>query len=288
MAVCDPQHSRHGGRSPRLAEVAEARPHGTPRPVITGLRSSSTAALGAGCKTAALATTISGVPPPPRAPAVRADHRAQHEQHRRLYDEAAAAFGPAIARLAASYERDPHRRQDLLQEIHLALWRSLAAFDGRCALRTWVYRVAHNVAASHVLRDRRHGRHGRALVSLEALENAPHAGDEAPAARLAEQLDAERQRARLAALVAQLAAPDRQLVLLYLEGLDAAAIGEVTGLSPGNVATKVHRIKRVLARRVLAEDAPAERTFAEPAVAADAGVQTRPDAAATLTPPTPR
>lgn len=143
----------------------------------------------------------------------------------------------------------------------MALWRSLVAFDGRCALRTWVYRVAHNVAASHALRDRRHG---RALVSLEALEAreyGPPVGDVALAAppdeHMAEQLDAERQRARLAALVAQLAAPDRQLVLLYLEGLDAATIGEVTGLSPGNVATKVHRIKRVLARRVLAEDTPA-------------------------------
>ena len=75
----------------------------------------------------------------------------------RLYDEAAAAFGPALARLAVAYERDPHRRQDLLQDIHFALWRSLAAFDGRCALRTWVYRVAHNVATSHALRDRLEG-----------------------------------------------------------------------------------------------------------------------------------
>jgi DNA-directed RNA polymerase specialized sigma24 family protein len=34
-----------------------------------------------------------------------------------------------------------------LQEIRIALWRSFANFDGRCSLRTWVYRVAHNTAA---------------------------------------------------------------------------------------------------------------------------------------------
>jgi RNA polymerase sigma-70 factor (ECF subfamily) len=34
----------------------------------------------------------------------------------------------------------------------------------------------------------------------------------------------------------------------YLEGLDAASIGEITGLSAGNVAMKIHRIKNVLAR----------------------------------------
>jgi RNA polymerase sigma-70 factor, ECF subfamily len=39
-------------------------------------------------------------------------------------------------------------------------------------------------------------------------------------------------------------------MLLYLEGLDAASIGEITGLSPSNVATRIHRLKRVIARRV--------------------------------------
>jgi N-acetylneuraminic acid mutarotase len=38
------------------------------------------------------------------------------------------------------------RCRDLLQEIHFQLWRSFAHFDHRCSLRTWVYRVAHNVA----------------------------------------------------------------------------------------------------------------------------------------------
>ena len=32
-------------------------------------------------------------------------------------------------------------------------------------------------------------------------------------------------------------------MLLYLEDLDAGAIGEITGLSAGAVATRIHRIK---------------------------------------------
>lgn len=168
----------------------------------------------------------------------------------RRYDEAVAEFGPALGRLAFAYEREADRRKDLLQDIHFALWRSLAAFDGRCALRTWVYRVAHNVAASHALRDHRRT---RGCVGLDALDTASTVLDEeTPVARLVEQLDVDRQRAQLAALIAKLVAPDRQLLLLYLEELDAVAIGEVMGLSPANVATKIHRIKRVLARRALA------------------------------------
>jgi RNA polymerase sigma-70 factor (ECF subfamily) len=64
-----------------------------------------------------------------------------------LYEEAVSTHGPALDRLARAYEADPETRRDLLQEIHLALWRSLDSFQSRCSLRTWIYRVAHNVAA---------------------------------------------------------------------------------------------------------------------------------------------
>jgi RNA polymerase sigma-70 factor (ECF subfamily) len=54
---------------------------------------------------------------------------------------------------------------------------------------------------------------------------------------------------RLMTLIRALKPLDRQVVLLFLEGEAAAEIAEVTGLSPGNVATKVHRIKNVLMGR---------------------------------------
>jgi RNA polymerase sigma-70 factor (ECF subfamily) len=49
-------------------------------------------------------------------------------------------------------------------------------------------------------------------------------------------------------LIQRLKPLDRYVILSYLEGLDATSIGDITGLSPGNVATKIHRIKAVLAR----------------------------------------
>src|SRR5215210_7694501 len=69
-----------------------------------------------------------------------------------LYTQIADEFGAALGRLARAFEQDPDRRRDLLQEIHLAIWRSLALFDHRCSLRTWVYRVAHNTTTSQILR----------------------------------------------------------------------------------------------------------------------------------------
>jgi RNA polymerase sigma-70 factor, ECF subfamily len=59
---------------------------------------------------------------------------------------------------------------------------------------------------------------------------------------------------RIEELIRRLAPLDRQVIVLYLEGMSAAEIAEVTGLSAGNVATKVHRIKRVLARGIAQGD----------------------------------
>jgi RNA polymerase sigma-70 factor (ECF subfamily) len=50
-------------------------------------------------------------------------------------------------------------------------------------------------------------------------------------------------------LIRRLNPADRQIITLYLEGLDAASIGEITGISSGYAATKIHRIKRILTER---------------------------------------
>lgn len=165
---------------------------------------------------------------------------ASRNQERR-YVEAAAEFGAALGRLARAYEPDSDKRRDLLQEIHIALWRSLARFDGRCSLRTWVYRVAHNTATSKALRPRTNA---PTLVALDdSLESAAAVANEE------ETLDRRRALERLHDLIRQLRPLDRQVLLLYLEQLDAASIGEITGLSAVNVSTKVRRIKQLLIQR---------------------------------------
>ena len=159
----------------------------------------------------------------------------------RRYAEAAAAFGPALELLARGYERDLDKRLDLLQEIHVALWRSLARFDSRCSLRTWVYRVAHNTATSKVIRPRTNA---PTIVALDdSLESLAEGTNEE------QLLDRRRALERLQDLILRLKPLDRQIMLLYLEQLDAATIAEITGLSAANVATKVRRVKQILIQR---------------------------------------
>ena len=157
-----------------------------------------------------------------------------------LYREASTVYAAALQRLARAYEADPDKRRDLLQDIHLAVWRSFEKYEERCSVRTWVYRVAHNVAASYVARQRTLS---TGLVSLKQIEESPGSFDHERDARQRMALD------RIMQLVHRLKPFDRQLMLLYLEGMDGAAIGEITGISAGNVRIQIHRIKTILTRR---------------------------------------
>src|SRR5580700_7217605 len=143
-----------------------------------------------------------------------------------MYAEANSLHGAAVRRLARGYEADPDKQKDLLQEICMELWVSLGSFDGRCSLRTWVYRIAHNVGASHVVRDRRLNSR---LVDLETFEaRIPPVDGEAESER-------RFSAAMLLDLIYRLKPLDRQVILLYLEGEAALSIAEVTGITPGNV-----------------------------------------------------
>ncbi len=156
----------------------------------------------------------------------------------RLYHEAADAFAPAMQRLSRATEANDERRRDLLQDMHFQLWKSLAQFDSRCSLKTWVYRVIHNVAASHVNRERRQSVERTDLSSIDDLPDLSDLGV------MIERADAL---ARLHDWIRGLKIVDRQLLTLYLEDLSAAEISAVSGLKPGAIATRISRLKSKLA-----------------------------------------
>jgi RNA polymerase sigma-70 factor, ECF subfamily len=165
-----------------------------------------------------------------------------------LFERVASDFAGPLARLVRAHEADPALRQDLMQEVHLALWRSLRSFDRRCSLRTWVYRVAHNVAATHVLRSRRS--RAREFATLDDAEFPPASTD------VAAEVDSARVLQRLYALIHRLAPLDREVIILHLEGLPADEIAQIAGLTATNTHTKIHRIRQLLATQVNAGDRP--------------------------------
>ena len=152
-------------------------------------------------------------------------------------------YGPALARLVAAYEPDRHEREDLLQDIALALWQALSAFRGECSERTFIFRVAHNRALTH--------RQQRRRAMTNELEEAASVVD--PRVDLAGDVAASERRDHLMVAVRALPRALREVVVLRLEGLTNAEAGDVLGASENGVAIRLTRARKELARLLGAE-----------------------------------
>ncbi|WP_223807329.1 RNA polymerase sigma factor [Montanilutibacter psychrotolerans] len=141
--------------------------------------------------------------------------------------------GSMLARIAGSYERDTARRDDLLQEISLALWKALPTWRGEASLRTFVARVAHNRAIDFLARQRPVG---------DELDEE-HAD---PVADPLRHVEAEQRRQGLLDAVRQLPLGHRQAVVLALEGFSQREIGEALGLEENTIAQRLSRARRQL------------------------------------------
>jgi RNA polymerase sigma-70 factor (ECF subfamily) len=144
----------------------------------------------------------------------------------------------ALRRLAASYERDAGRQQDLVQDIWLAVWRALPTFRGECSERSFVFRIAHNRAVNHIDHWQR-----RRTDVLD--DDAPLA---APGPNPEQSLSAQQRQERLRAAVQQLPLSLRQVVVLTLEGLTHSEVAEIAGITANNVAVRLTRARTALQR----------------------------------------
>ena len=148
------------------------------------------------------------------------------------------AHGGVLWRIAGAYARTRPDREDLYQDMLLHVWRALPSFRGDAAERTWLTRIAFNVALGAVRR-----RGVRATVDAPLAVEGAEAGGLDPADH-AVRTDAL---GHLYAALARLPEVDRALVLLTLDDRPHAEIADVLGLSVSNVAVRLHRAKARLA-----------------------------------------
>lgn len=142
-------------------------------------------------------------------------------------------YGPAMRRLAASYMPPGPAREDLEQEIYLAIYRGMQVFRGECSERTYIYRIAHGCA----LRQR---------ARLDPPVEAPDAErpDSAPSPEQT-LLDEER-RELLARGLRALPLILRQPLIMRLEGMSYQEIAEILDTELHNVTARIHRGTRAL------------------------------------------
>ena len=154
------------------------------------------------------------------------------------FDRILGEHGGSIARLASSYEVVASVREELVQEIGLAIWRALPHFRGECSERTFVFRIAHNRGLSHVWKRR------PAPRPLEELEESEQPVDPRP--HPDEQVSMTDQRARLMSAIQSLPVIHRQMIVLMLEGLSHAEMADVVGITENNVAVRLNRARNAL------------------------------------------
>jgi RNA polymerase sigma-70 factor (ECF subfamily) len=162
------------------------------------------------------------------------------------FEEAARDYGPALWRLAGTYSQTASDREDLYQEILVAVWRALPHFEGRSSIRTYVLRIGHNRGLSHRARRWRATMH-----DSESVDNVPD-----PAPPPDESIDRTLTRERLLAAVRRLSPALSQTVTLSLEGLSSAEIADVLGITENNVNVRMNRARGALARLFDMESAP--------------------------------
>jgi RNA polymerase sigma-70 factor (ECF subfamily) len=143
----------------------------------------------------------------------------------------------------------PHEAEDVVQEVFLRLHRQVSkkGWSSIRNMKTWVFRVAHNLTLDEI---RKRGRERR--VRDEAAQD----GQKARTAKdeIGDELgDMVRREACTIAMsqLQTLSEEERQVILLrIIEGLSLREIGEITGLSTGNVDYRINKALRELTGRL--------------------------------------
>ncbi len=153
----------------------------------------------------------------------------------RDFERLLAANGPALSRLAASYTNTLSDKDDLLQEIAVAIWQALPRFRRECSERTFLFRIAHNRAIAYLSRSK-----AQTGASIEEVDVRDPALD--PERDLSQRQRSE----RLRDAVHRLPLAYRQVMTMTLEGMGYKEISEVLGISETNVGARLSRSRQLL------------------------------------------
>jgi len=140
-----------------------------------------------------------------------------------------------LYRIALSYEADPALRHELVQDILLAIWVALANFRGEASVKTFAASIAQKRCISHVSKRAREPRQVELSAELASSAELP---DE-----LALRNDQKRQ---LVDSIQQLPIPQREAIVLCLEGFSYSEMATILGISPNAVMLRCQRAKATL------------------------------------------
>lgn len=129
------------------------------------------------------------------------------------------------------FSKDKDEIEDLFQDILIKVWQGFDRFRGESNVRTWVYRIALNTCISSERKKKRSGEHVPLSVDIDPFDGTD---------------DRALQTKQLYERINCLGLVDRSIILMWLEGISYDEIGEIVGISAGNVSVKLVRIREQL------------------------------------------
>jgi RNA polymerase sigma-70 factor (ECF subfamily) len=140
--------------------------------------------------------------------------------------------------------------EDLTQELFVALYRGSARYRPDAAFKAYIYRIASNLAASHLRKSKLRTTVSMDEMAEQGVEVASRGGGEDPAAAL----EAEEMRERYEAVLARLPRAWRIAIELRMGGeLSCREVAVAMGKSLSSVESILFRARERIARELRAE-----------------------------------
>jgi RNA polymerase sigma factor (sigma-70 family) len=147
-----------------------------------------------------------------------------------------------LGRVAATYEANFHLRQELLQEISLAVWQALEKFKGESSVKTYVLRVAHNKAITHVAYHAKQPRND-SYCEVETPQPSHHTSTDV-------QIAQQQQIQTMLNEIRKMPIQTRQVVTMSMEGLSYSEIADACGISSTNAGVILNRARKTLMENI--------------------------------------
>lgn len=143
-----------------------------------------------------------------------------------------------LGRVAATYEANFHMRQELLQEITLAVWQALEKFKGDSSIKTYILRVAHNKSITHVAYHAKQPRND-SYCEVETPQPSQQACTDVYLAQ-------QQQIQSMLKEIRKMPIQTRQVVTMSMEGLSYSEIADACGISGSNAGVILNRARKIL------------------------------------------